>query len=570
MSTNKAIITQSYLTDIADAIRAKLGSVSTYTPEQMNDAILSIVTADLGTKTIVQNGTYDASDDNLDGYSQVIVDTPTYTFGTKSISENGTYNASDDGFDGYTTVYVTGLPTYPNNSRQDIGWDLNGRVTDTIYHGTTVPNYRFRYEGSSYSGYYDVYFLERIELADNVTSIGDYAFAGLANLEELDNIDYITSVGEYAFQNCSSLETLPENITSIGRNAFYGCAAINFASGDALSDQITEIPRSAFNRCASLVLSKLPDDLVTIGSFAFYTCANIEISDFPSGLTSIGEYAFYGCSKITVSRIPDAVTVLKEYTFYDCTAITSIIANGITAGARHLFEGCTSLVSFTALSYSNNLIPEYMFADCQALTTLDLGNAVITTVNPYAFYRCTSLVDFPYASTLTKIETYAFFGCTSLLTFVANNLTTLASYVFRDCSALTAVSLGACTSLSYGDFMDCVSLTTLSMPALTGNATQEMARRCTALTTCDIGSAPRIESLCFDGDTSLSVLIIRRTSGVCQVNNLDSFRGTPIRNGSGTVYVPSALIASYQSASYWSTFYSAGTQFVALEGSIYE
>jgi hypothetical protein len=97
-----------------------------------------------------------------------------------------------------------------------------------------------------------------------------------------------------------------------------------------------------------------------------------------------------------------------------------------------------------------------------------------------------------------------------------------------------------------------------------------MASGCTALTTCDIGSTPLIRSDCFYEDTSLSVLIIRRTSGVCQVSNLDSFKDTPIRNGSGTVYVPSALIASYQSASIWSTFYSAGTQFVALEGSIYE
>lgn len=211
-----------------------------------------------------------------------------------------------------------------------------------------------------------------------------------------------------------------------------------------------------------------------------------------------------------------------------------------------------------------------MFADCQVLTTLDLGSAVITTVNSYAFYRCTSLVDFPYASTLTNIGSYAFDGCTSLLTFVANNLPKLESGVFRDCSALTTVSLNACTSVAYNVFTRCVSLTTLSLPALTGNAIQQMASECTALTTCDIGSAPRIESLCFDGDISLSVLIIRRTSGVCQVNNLDSFKDTPIRNGSGTVYVPSALIASYQSASYWSTFYSAGTQFVALEGSIYE
>ena len=43
----------------------------------------------LGTKTITQNGTYNASSDNLDGFSSVTVNTPSPS-GTKSITENGT------------------------------------------------------------------------------------------------------------------------------------------------------------------------------------------------------------------------------------------------------------------------------------------------------------------------------------------------------------------------------------------------------------------------------------------------------------------------------------------------
>ena len=39
---SKALITQSYLTDIADSIRTKLGVQTTYTPSQMSSAIDSI------------------------------------------------------------------------------------------------------------------------------------------------------------------------------------------------------------------------------------------------------------------------------------------------------------------------------------------------------------------------------------------------------------------------------------------------------------------------------------------------------------------------------------------------
>ena len=63
-------------TAIANAIRSKLGVQTTYMPSEMADAITAIPTgggSDLGTKTITTNGTYNASDDSLDGFSSVTV-----------------------------------------------------------------------------------------------------------------------------------------------------------------------------------------------------------------------------------------------------------------------------------------------------------------------------------------------------------------------------------------------------------------------------------------------------------------------------------------------------------------
>jgi hypothetical protein len=56
-------------------------------------------------KNITENGTYNASSDNADGYSSVSVEVePDLT--TKSITENGTYNAASDNADGYSAVTV--------------------------------------------------------------------------------------------------------------------------------------------------------------------------------------------------------------------------------------------------------------------------------------------------------------------------------------------------------------------------------------------------------------------------------------------------------------------------------
>lgn len=80
---SKVFVTESYLDDIADAIRGKNGTENTYKPSQMAAAITALPDpAVLDDKTITANGTYDPSDDDLDGYSEVTVNVPnSYTAG---------------------------------------------------------------------------------------------------------------------------------------------------------------------------------------------------------------------------------------------------------------------------------------------------------------------------------------------------------------------------------------------------------------------------------------------------------------------------------------------------------
>ena len=103
---SKAIITESLLTDIADAIRSKLGGSDTYTPAEMAAAIRQIAST-LVAKTITQNGTYYPADDNADGYSSVTVNIPDApVLMRKIITANGVYDPADDSADGYSLVTV--------------------------------------------------------------------------------------------------------------------------------------------------------------------------------------------------------------------------------------------------------------------------------------------------------------------------------------------------------------------------------------------------------------------------------------------------------------------------------
>lgn len=95
----KSIISNSYLEDIADAIRYKKGTEETFYPSQMGDAIRSIEgIVPTGTMEIDANGVYDVTEK-----AEVDVNVNP-DLRPLSVSENGTYEP--DGFDGYDSVTV--------------------------------------------------------------------------------------------------------------------------------------------------------------------------------------------------------------------------------------------------------------------------------------------------------------------------------------------------------------------------------------------------------------------------------------------------------------------------------
>ena len=97
---------------------------------RVSDLLLNYNPSDvLIDKTVTENGTYIARNDNADGYSKVEVEVPTPqpVVASKNISVNGTYVAADEQLDGYSSVKVE-VPDIPA-VLDDITITENGNYT---------------------------------------------------------------------------------------------------------------------------------------------------------------------------------------------------------------------------------------------------------------------------------------------------------------------------------------------------------------------------------------------------------------------------------------------------------
>lgn len=212
-------------------------------------------------------------------------------------------------------------------------------------------------------------------------------------------------------------------------------------------------------------------------------------------------------------------------------------------------------------------IYNYAFQN-SSITSADFPKA--TSIGQYAFNNCRSLTSVSAPETIS-ISNSAFLGCSSLTSANFPKAKSILTNAFDTCTSLTSANFPNATSISGSAFIGCRSLTSVYFPNLTGIEMNSFSN-CTSLTLVDFPKVVSISRSAFNNCSSLSTLILRKDSMVDLIR-INAFDNTPFSDEVtvATLYVPQALISSYENNSYWSQILAhEGTTIQAIEGSPYE
>lgn len=176
------------------------------------------------------------------------------------------------------------------------------------------------------------------------------------------------------------------------------------------------------------------------------------------------------------------------------------------------------------------------------ITSINAPNA--TTIEERAFNSCGNMAKID-ASEVTSIGTYGLAYCYELAELNFPKLATIGTYGFYYCSGVQ------------GD---------LVFPALTALTTQSFSRM-SNITSIDLRVCGSIADQVFRYCSKLNTIILRSTT-LCTLGNINTFYNMPFGSGQtgGKLYVPSALVENYKTASKWSTILGYATNEIrALE-----
>ena len=241
--------------------------------------------------------------------------------------------------------------------------------------------------------FYSCKYLESINIPESVTTIGNQTFDRCEKLTSINIPENVVRIGHFAFWNCINLTTL--NFNAINCNIASRLDWTNLTQV-TIGNNVQTIPPKLFYNCKNITLLTLPESITNIGDEAFYGCGLTSII-IPSGVINIGDMAFYGCGLTSVT-IPNSVENIGNMAFFSSTLasinVESENANYSSDNGVLFNKDKTMLIQFPISKTGNYVIPNGVTSiDADAfvyskLTSITIPASMENIESPFTFESC--------------------------------------------------------------------------------------------------------------------------------------------------------------------------------------
>lgn len=233
-------------------------------------------------------------------------------------------------------------------------------------------------------------------IPDNITSIYKDAFEGCTSLKEIEFSPGKESIVFLSLWGSSNdkglLEDAPLEKVSYSRKSSYLSIYSPFNEKPTLKEafigkEAESVPKSIFKDCVNLETLELEEGISEIEWYAFSGCTSLREVKLPGSLTAMGNFVFSGCNSLEEIEFPATLHIIPSRACNHCTALKAVvIPEGVQAIDEFAFYDCPKLTSLH-LPSSIAEIGDEAFRECKGLTTITVDALTPPQIEKRTFYE---------------------------------------------------------------------------------------------------------------------------------------------------------------------------------------